>query len=83
MKDYEQTWEEFWKGICTKDGEVNLEQVKRELHDYKTLLHNVPIVYDHITGGRISKPFTDPKAVTSVADDYYETLHICNMPHGY
>jgi hypothetical protein len=76
MQDYEQTWEEFWKDICTnKDGSINLDQVKRELHDYKRLLKNIPEVYCHVTGDSVSKPFADPKVVCDIADRYYQELY--------
>lgn len=64
MTDYEQTWQAFWKPLCTNiNGGLVLEAIQRELHDYKTLLDNVPIVYDSVTIGRISKPNTDPMYV--------------------
>lgn len=76
MKDYEQKWEEVWKEICTNaDGSINLDQIKRELYDFSIVMHNVSQVYDHITGGRISKPNTDAGAVVQVADEYYDELH--------
>lgn len=36
---------------------------------YEKLLYGVSRVYDHVTGGRISKPGTDADVVKSVADD--------------
>lgn len=51
------------------------EQVQNELEDYHVILDNVCIVYDHITGGRISKANTLAHEVTSVADDYYRDLY--------
>jgi hypothetical protein len=39
MEDYEKTFEDFWQLIvCNPDGSLNLDQVKRELHDYHTVL---------------------------------------------
>ena len=70
MEDYEKTFKEFWQEIlCLPDGSLNLDQVKRELHDYHTLLDNVPKVYSHVTGGLISKPNTVAEAVIAEADD--------------
>lgn len=72
MKDYEQDYENFWKEIVENpDGSINMDQVKRELHDFGTLIKNTSIVYEHVTGGLISKPLTDPYAVISEADDSY------------
>lgn len=68
--DYEQTWIDFWRDLCTYgNAELNLDQIKRELHDYRTLLQNIPLVYDEITGGQISKPNTDPVFVIAAVDE--------------
>lgn len=75
MKDYEKTYEDFWKKICQPNGELDMDAVKRELHDYHTLLENVPKVYDHVTGGRVSKPNTDPAVVMSEADQHYSEFY--------
>lgn len=78
LKDYEQIWEEFWKPICTnEDGSINLDQIKRELADFKDVIGNVSKVYDSITGGRFSKPLTRPEYVISAAEDYYGTIYMC------
>ncbi|MFG1857558.1 hypothetical protein ACGFJT_37390 [Actinomadura geliboluensis] len=59
---YRQTHDDFWKQIVERpDGTLDLDQVKRELHDYHQLLQKIPKVYDEITGGRISKPNTGYK----------------------
>lgn len=73
--DFEQTWDD-WKNIVTnKDGTLNLEQIKKELYDYSILLKNVSLIFDHITGGHISKPFTDPKAVMQQTDEHYRKIY--------
>jgi|SRR6478736_5589737 len=69
LEDYEQTWVDYWQDICSDECGLLLDQIKRELHDYKTLLKNVPLVYDEITGGRISKPNTDPVHVIQAVND--------------
>lgn len=48
-----------------------MEQIKKELFDYHTLLDYVPKVYDEVTDGRISKPNTTADAVIGV---YQERL---------
>ncbi len=71
-QDYEKTFNEFWAEIVLNpDGSLNVDQIKRELHDYRALLENVPKVYDHITNGRISKPLTPADVVCSVADEEF------------
>lgn len=72
MTDYEKTWEDFWKSLCTNpDGSLNLDQIKRELHDFHTAMDNVGKVYCHITGNRISKINTLADAVIAEADEHY------------
>lgn len=66
--DVEAAFSEFWQSIVMPDGEWDLAQVKRELHDYRDLLHEVPLVYSDVTGGMISKPNTSASAVIAVAD---------------
>ena len=72
--DPERQWVEFWAPICAPNGSLDLEQVKRELSDYSMLLSYVPRVYDHATGGAVSKPNTTPAAVCSVIDDHIQDL---------
>lgn len=74
--DYVKKWEEFWKGFCTNsDGTLNLDAIQRELSDYSMILHNVPGVYMHATGGMVSYPTTWPSVVRSLADDH--TNRVC------
>lgn len=76
MKDYEQIYNDFWKEIIeNKDGSINIDQLKRELHDFHTAITNVGKVYYHITGGRISKINTLAEVVISKAEEYYEELY--------
>ena len=72
MGNYEIVWKEFWQEIvCDEQGIVDLEQVKKELCDMKTMLNNVPAVYCHITGNSLSKPFYEPNVIISEADNHY------------
>lgn len=66
--DYEKTYDDFWKPLVEKDGALDLDAVKRELHDYCTFMRNAAEVYCHVTGNRISKVNTDPAAVIGEAD---------------
>lgn len=67
---------DFWSEIvCDASGDLIPEKVQAELHDYGVLLRIVAQVYDHVTGGRVSKPFTLPESVCSVADEHYAELH--------
>src|SRR5690349_284618 len=74
VDDVERQWVEFWAPICAPNGVLDVEQVKRELSDYSMLLDYVPRVYDHATGGAVSKTNTTPTAVCSVIDDHIQDL---------
>lgn len=50
-QDYEKSFDDNWKSIIiSEDGSVNLDQVKRELHDYLNLMTNASKVYEHFAG---------------------------------
>ena len=66
LTEYGKIYDEFWKSIVTdSEGNLDVEQVKRELHDYKIMLDNVPTVYDELAG--LSKPLTHAQAVIDAA----------------
>jgi len=64
----------FWKEIIYKNGELDEEQVMKELDDYKMLLESVSIVYQEVTGGKVSKANTCASDVISVYNDHVEEL---------
>jgi hypothetical protein len=71
MEDHEQVWDEFWKEICTNpDGTINLDQIKRELFDYRFMLHEVPKVYVAVTNGLLSKPNYYANEIIGKYEDY-------------
>lgn len=65
----EKVYQEYWKDIIEKDGKINIERVKKELFDYHTIINNVPVVYDYITGSKIS-PLTDSSTVLALVENY-------------
>lgn len=70
MNDYEKNYEEFWKEIIEdKNGNVNLDQVKRELYDYQNMLDQVPQVYIEIAN--VSKPNTRASYIISELYDRF------------
>lgn len=72
-EDYLETFDDFWAELVTDEhGNLVFDAIARELHDYRTLLKNVPQVYDHVTGGKVTKPMTDPEVVKSLFDDYVQ-----------
>jgi hypothetical protein len=68
MEKHEETYREFWKDIVeNEDGTLNVEQVKKELADYRVLLKEVPKVYDELSG--FSKPHTRASVIISAVND--------------
>ncbi|MEE4532790.1 hypothetical protein CHR37_04745 [Bacillus velezensis] len=64
MTDYKDVYESFWKEIIEDGtGNINKEQLMKELCDYKYLLDSIPAVYEEVTCNTVSKPFADPKYV--------------------
>lgn len=70
--DVEQVYEDFWEEIiCDSDGNIDIEQVKKELCDYYNILQQVPKVYNEITGGWLSKPSYQAETVLDVFREKY------------
>ena len=67
-------WEEFWQPILVKNNQIDLEQLKKELADFSYILEQIPLVYDHITGGLLSKPLYSADTVIQAADEHYRNL---------
>ena len=74
MNKVEQVYQDFWKQLVEVDGTVDIEQVKKELFDFYTVITEVPKVYTHITGNQISKLLTSADVVIQVADEYYNGI---------
>ena len=71
--DYEKDYKEFWKEIVeNKDGTLNIEQVKKELSDFKYFIDNIPKLYNNITGGYISKHMTNIRHVIDRVNERLE-----------
>jgi hypothetical protein len=69
----EKVWNNFWADICLdENGNVDMEQVKKELADFRFMIKEVPKVYSHVTGGLLSKPMYHAEGVIEKADEYYE-----------
>lgn len=79
QSDREPSDEELLHAVKWREGiydgkPLTRRQIIAELHDYRMILAEVPLVYDHVTGGRISKPNTSARAVIAVADDHLTEL---------
>lgn len=72
-KCWEEEWEEdlIWIEPDKEEASVLVDAwgLKKALYELSTLRQSASLVYDHVTGGRISKPSTDPNEVISVFDD--------------
>ena len=77
MEDYQlEETKEFWDPIIrNENGSINEDQLYKELHDFSNILKQIPYVYEHVTGGMISKPNTHWEAVTNLADIHYRDIY--------
>lgn len=74
-EDYEKDYDTYWKGIIeNEDGSVNLDQVKRELYDYSSLMTNATRVYMVVTGGMVSKTNTMSSSIISVYNEKVDEM---------
>lgn len=81
-RDHMEVFAEFWADLVMRpDGtnQLDRDRVARELADYSNLLSEIPLVYDHITGGLMSKPNYAAADVIAVADDRVERIVNENM----
>lgn len=67
----EETYQNFWKLIVEKNGELDLEQTKKELHDFHFVMEQVSKVYDTLTGGQLSKPHYYADGVIAEVNHYF------------
>ena len=62
---------DFWWPILAKEGRLDLAQIMRELYDYRTVMQEVRRVYDHLTGGKFSKPNTAAEHIIAAVEENY------------
>lgn len=60
----------FWKDIIYKDGKLDEKQVLLELADHYFLIHEIPMIYCHATGGLLSKQMYHHTSINPVITDY-------------
>jgi len=74
-QEIEDNWKKFWAPILTKeDGSIDIEQLKKELFDFSTVINEVPKVYSHITNNMLSYPTYAAETVISVYEECLEDL---------
>jgi hypothetical protein len=74
IDEVEKVYQEFWAELLSLNGVLSMALVKKELFDYYNFLDETAKVYDHVTGGRISKPNTLAVAVNGEADARVDEL---------
>lgn len=63
----------FWRGVFDSiTDKTDREKIEAELSDYHFVMQQVPDVYMHITGGKMSKCNYYAHAVIAEADEYSE-----------
>lgn len=66
---------EFWRGVFDEiTDKTDREKIEAELSDYHFMMEQVPTVYMHITGGKMSKCNYYDHAVIAEADEYQNKL---------
>lgn len=68
-KTPEEVYDEFWKDILEPGGQFNMEQTKKELHDYWIALQEVPKVYSELAG--LSKITTHSHYIINGAQEQF------------
>ena len=68
-----QSWLDELK-LRNPDGTPNWQNIENEMHDFYHILQEVPKVYDHITGGKMSKPNYLAREVIAAADDFFDEM---------
>jgi hypothetical protein len=68
-RNYEKDWQEFWKDIVTEYGNLDLEQIKKELSDYKMMMETLSEINSELSDGLLSYPTYPAKTILNV---FYE-----------
>lgn len=58
QRSVDQVYDDFWKDIVEKDGQIDQEQLKKELYDFWVVMREVSEVYMEISNNKFSKPMT-------------------------
>jgi hypothetical protein len=71
-KDVEKCFDEFWKEIiCDNSGNINLDQIKKELFDYKNLMDSAREIICEVTDGILSYPNYPAETVLSLFEEKF------------
>lgn len=64
--------ETVWLPLLKTDGQWDEQKIRNELHDLVFIYKQVAEVYEHVTGGRLSKPMYYAEVITALFDDQVE-----------
>ncbi len=70
----EKVWQDFWMPLVAPDGRVDMEQIKKELYDFRQIMKEVSRVYEYVTGGAISKINTKAEEVIIIYKERTQSL---------
>ena len=72
LNEYQKLYYDFWAPIIEDaNGNLNLDQLQRELWDYHMVMTEVGKVYSEATGGQFGKLNTQADAVLEAIKDHY------------
>lgn len=75
-RERDKIWTKFWLPLLHgTDGRPSLEKIKDELCDFYFVMQQVPKVYCHITGNKLSKLMYKAETVINEADEHYESVY--------
>lgn len=66
--------DKFWNDIIYKNNKLDKEAILNELSDYYFLIKELPKLYCHITGGKLSKLCYDANTLIRESDDFTNQL---------
>lgn len=72
--EWDKRFNNFWLPLISTGRQLDIEKIKAELHDFDFVIEQLPKVYSHITGGRLSKHMYEAATVISEHDE------VCHEP---
>lgn len=70
----DQFWKEVLTDVAAEQGLSMAEAIRRELHDYKFIMDNMPQILEHATGGKLSKLMYPADVVCAEIDDHINSV---------
>lgn len=72
VEEVREVYDTFWKELIEVDGAIDIDRVKAELSDFKTVIDNVSVVYSHITNDHTSKPHVLAPDILSIVEEEFQ-----------